>query len=108
MKGCPRTVHLRDIGKSAGGPGLAPNEADDTPFDPTGAVDARETVARQIKARRGQQAFRDKLLAAYGGRCAITGCPVPDVLEAAHIHPYRGEETNHVVSGLLLRADCTR
>ncbi len=96
---------VRDIGKSAGVPGLAPDEADDTPFDPTGAVDARETVARQIKARRGQQAFRDKLLAAYGRRCAITGCPVVDVLEAAHIHPYRGDGTNHIANGLLLRAD---
>lgn len=27
------------------------------------------------------------------------------MLEAAHIHPYRGEETNHVANGLLLRAD---
>ena len=39
------------------------------------------------------------------GRCAITGCPVVDVLEAAHIRPHRGEETNHVANGLLLRAD---
>ncbi len=49
--------------------------------------------------------FRDKLLAAYGRRCAITGCTVPDVLEAAHIYPFRGEETNHPANGLLLRAD---
>ena len=41
----------------------------------------------------------------YGRRCAISGCPVLDVLEAAHIHPYRGKETNHVANGLLLRAD---
>ena len=38
-------------------------------------------------------------------RDAATGCPVVDVLEAAHIHPYRGDETNHVANGLLLRAD---
>ena len=92
-------------GAEAVGPGLAPGEADDAPFDPTGIFDVREAVARQIKARRGQRAFRDKLLAAYGGRCAITGCPVVDVLEAAHIHPYRGGATNHVANGLLLRAD---
>lgn len=84
---------------------LKPGEADDAPFDPTGVVDAREAVARQIEARRGQQAFRDALLAAYNGRCAVTGCPVVAVLEAAHIHPYRGAETNHIANGLLLRAD---
>src|SRR5262245_9271658 len=37
--------------------------------------------------------------------CAITGCSVRDVLEAAHIHPYRGRERNKVANGLLLRAD---
>jgi predicted restriction endonuclease len=30
---------------------------------------------------------------------------VPWVLEAAHIFPYRGPQTNHVTNGLLLRAD---
>jgi HNH endonuclease len=28
-----------------------------------------------------------------------------DILEAAHISPYRGEEDNHPENGLLLRAD---
>jgi predicted restriction endonuclease len=41
----------------------------------------------------------------YDGCCAITGCSVRDVLEAAHIHPYRGPERNKVATGLLLRAD---
>ncbi|WP_407668237.1 HNH endonuclease [Paraburkholderia ferrariae] len=39
------------------------------------------------------------------GRCAITGCSIRDVLEAAHITPYLGPETNHVANGLLLRTD---
>jgi predicted restriction endonuclease len=30
---------------------------------------------------------------------------VEAVLEAAHIHPYRGAHTNDVTNGLLLRAD---
>jgi hypothetical protein len=30
---------------------------------------------------------------------------VEDVLEAAHIMPYRGKQTSHVSNGLLLRAD---
>ncbi|WP_336979879.1 HNH endonuclease signature motif containing protein [Altererythrobacter fulvus] len=44
-------------------------------------------------------------MVAYEGRCAISGCDVREVLEAAHIMPYLGEETNDVRNGLLLRAD---
>ncbi len=42
---------------------------------------------------------------AYGGRCAITGCGVREILDAAHIVAYQGPETNHVRNGLLLRTD---
>lgn len=41
----------------------------------------------------------------YASRCAITSCDVPDVLEAAHLGPYRGPESNISGNGLLLRAD---
>lgn len=74
-------------------------------FDPTDVVDARERVLAAITRRRGQPAFRKALMAAYGGRCAITGCDVTEVLEAAHIHPYLGPDTNHVTNGILMRAD---
>ena len=67
--------------------------------------DERERLFRQIRARRGQQAFREKLRARYGGRCAVSGCDILDVLEAAHIRPYRGDLDNHADNGLLLRAD---
>jgi hypothetical protein len=79
--------------------------ADAGQFDPTSEVDARTITTRSIAQRQGQPEFRRALLAAYSGRCAITGCPVPDVLEAAHIMPYRGAHTNVVENGLLLRAD---
>jgi len=42
---------------------------------------------------------------AYGGRCAVTGCDTPDVLQAAHIMPYLGPSTNHPTNGILLRGD---
>jgi hypothetical protein len=74
-------------------------------FDPKGVVDARERVLSSIVKRRGQPAFRQHLLAAYNGRCAITGCGVADVLDAAHIVSYRGPDTNHPANGLLLRTD---
>lgn len=85
---------------------LIPAEAsDDEPFDPKGIEDARDRISREITRRRGQRAFRDGLLRAYQGRCAITGCDVKDVLEAAHIVPYLGPLTNRTDNGLLLRAD---
>jgi hypothetical protein len=84
---------------------LDPEEADKEPFNPANQEDARDKVLREIRARRGQKKFRDALIAAYAGRCAITGCSVLDVLEAAHITPYLGPATNHVTNGLLLRAD---
>jgi len=84
---------------------VAADDADTNAFDPGGIEDARERVIRGIKIRRGQRNFRDALLVAYGSRCAITGCNITDVLEAAHITPYLGPETNHVSNGLLLRTD---
>jgi len=67
--------------------------------------DARLRVYRQIVARSGQPGFRAALLEAYQGRCAITGCDAPAALEAAHLRPYRGPDSNTVTNGLLLRAD---
>lgn len=68
-------------------------------------LDAREFIVRAIARRRGQPQFRQELLRAYGTRCAITGTEEPSCLEAAHIWPYKGEHTNTVRNGLLLRAD---
>lgn len=69
------------------------------------AEDERVRALRIICARRGQQSFRAKLLDVFGRRCPITGCEVVDVLEAAHIRPYRGPNDNHPSNGLLLRSD---
>ena len=55
--------------------------------------------------RRGQPVFRKRLLEAYKGRCAVTGCSLEAVLEAAHLFPYRGPKTNYPGNGLLLRTD---
>ena len=67
--------------------------------------DARRRTLSLIAQRDGQPAFRKALLAAYEGRCAVTGCAVEELLEAAHIVPYRGAHTNLIGNGLLLRAD---
>ncbi|UEP32141.1 MULTISPECIES: HNH endonuclease [unclassified Burkholderia] len=67
--------------------------------------DARERELRAVFLRRGQGKFRKALLNAYEKRCAVTGCTMEDVLEAAHIIPYNGDDTNRCDNGLLLRAD---
>ena len=74
-------------------------------FDPASIEDARRRTARTIVQRRGQRAFRESLMEAYSGRCAVTGCPAAEVLEAAHIFPYMGPATNDVTNGILLRSD---
>ena len=74
-------------------------------FNPENLTDARERTNRSIVQRQGQSQFRSELLKAYGGKCAITDCDAKDALEAAHIFPYLGTDTNHVKNGLLLRAD---
>lgn len=80
-------------------------ERPEDPFDPESIEDGRRKIWAQIKRRQGQPAFRRRLLLAYGGQCAVTGCPLEALLEAAHILPYKGEDTNVVQNGLLLRAD---
>lgn len=75
------------------------------PFDPRNHEDGRERVLREVVQRWGQATFRKSLIEAYEGRCAISGCPVVSLLEAAHITPYLGPHTNTVTNGLLLRTD---
>lgn len=66
-------------------------------------VDPR--VLRKIYLRRGQPAFRQRLLAAYDGRCVVTGCNVVEALEAAHITPYSADGEYATSNGMLMRAD---
>jgi len=77
---------------------------DPSEFTPS-MVDQREKVLRAIRARRGQRKFRNGILKRFGGQCVVSGCKVQELLEAAHILPYRGEEFNHPSNGLLLRTD---
>lgn len=74
-------------------------------FIPTNDQGEQNRVWASIARRRGQRDFRGSLLDAYAGKCAITGCELREVLEAAHIMPYRGPQTNHIQNGLLLRSD---
>jgi len=74
-------------------------------FDPDKIKTERKKIQTSITKRQGQSKFRQDLVTIYGERCAISGSDVIECLEAAHIVPYAGEQTNHVANGLLLRAD---
>jgi len=74
-------------------------------FNPANVTEGRQLEIAGIVRQRGQPEFRKRLLQIYGGRCVITGCDVQQTLEAAHILPYNGVETNHPANGLLLRSD---
>lgn len=47
----------------------------------------RRYALRETKARLHQAAFREQVINAYGSRCAMTGLPVRQLLDAAHIVP---------------------
>lgn len=76
----------------------------------SGAISPRELSTgeeryRQTKERPGQGYFREGLMVAYGGKCAISGCNVGEVLVAAHICPVKDGGSDEISNGLLLRAD---
>lgn len=107
-----KTILIQMLGLPAEGPSVvqeldaAQSEAEhENAFDPINVEDARKRVVASIVRRQGQAAFRKRLLKAYSETCVITGCQQVAVLEAAHIHPYRGKQTHAVSNGLLLRAD---
>ncbi len=68
-------------------------------------IEHRERILTSIRIRRGQQKFRKQLIRRYDARCMISGCDLIDILEAAHIWPYRHFTNNRPDNGLLLRAD---
>lgn len=74
-------------------------------FDPHGVQDDRLKIIAAVHRRQGGPRFRRALLHAYEGQCAMTRYDAVPALEAAHIIPYRGPQTNHAANGLLLRAD---
>lgn len=64
-----------------------------------------ERIRRSILARRGQSEFRKRLLNIFDDQCAVTGCGVKELLEAAHIVPYAESENSSTENGIILRAD---
>lgn len=67
--------------------------------------DDRQRAIVEVVQRKGQPLFRLRLLSAYQFRCSISNCDAVQALEAAHISPYSGAQSNVIRNGLLLRAD---
>ncbi len=84
----------------------------DTPIEvqPDGKVLRASTglteIATSVKVRRGQQYFRQAVLNAYGGRCAVTGLAVRELLVASHIIPWNAAEQHRLdpQNGIALNA----
>ncbi|WP_162502923.1 HNH endonuclease [Azotobacter chroococcum] len=70
--------------------------------------DRREVKTQLTVVRTGQQNFRSLLFQRYGGACCVTGCSIERLVEAAHIIPYRGSQTDEQGNGVLLRVDIHR
>jgi len=64
----------------------------------------RKRVEIQRRSRPNQARFRKDVLAAYG-RCVITNVTMPEVLEAAHIKPYKYNGEDTIANGFSMRMD---
>jgi len=86
-----------------------PQLADQTPktfFAYNNSLPERERRFVKTEVRPEQQAFRVIIFRAYGGRCAISDCDIPETLEAAHFHGKIWRDgDNQASDGILLRRD---
>jgi hypothetical protein len=67
--------------------------------------DTRRRQLLNVLLRPQQAAFRESLMQHFGGRCIVSGCGVPQALEAAHIVPVHRHGSDRIENGLLLRSD---
>lgn len=73
-----------DVGVSAA-VGSEPARPVDEP--PAGPTDVEQTV----RVRRVQRFFRTAVLTSYDNRCALSGVPLPELLNASHIIPWSAD-----------------
>ena len=79
-----------------------------TTAPPTPPDDFEQRAARfaQVEVRTQQGAFRLAVFHACGGRCVVSGCAVPEALEAAHLIGREWKQGHNAASdGILLRRD---
>ena len=63
---------------------------------PESALERRYAL-RSVKQRLHQASFREAIISAYNGRCALSRIPEPLLLDAAHIVPDKDERLGQPV-----------
>jgi putative restriction endonuclease len=63
----------------------------ETMAPPESALERRYAL-RTVKKRLHQASFREAVITAYNGRCALSGLPEPMLLDAAHIVSDKDEQ----------------
>ena len=68
------------------------------------SIQERRYALRVVKQRLHQTSFREAVIAAYNGRCAVSGLPERRLLDAAHIISDKNEHMGQpvITNGLLL------
>lgn len=102
---------IRDLLMENGVP-LLEWDSDPAPSDelaegylPREIVDHRVRRQAMIATRPGATQFREQVRDAYRSKCCMSGSDLLASLEAAHIAPYMGPDSDRVDNALLLRAD---
>ena len=61
------------------------------------SIQERRYALRVVKQRLHQTSFREAVIAAYNGRCAVSGLPERRLLDAAHIISDKNEHMGQPV-----------
>lgn len=89
--------------------GAAADIAEPVPSPNAADPDSLEERAKrfaQVEVRTQQGSFRKAVFLACGGRCVVSGCSIPEALEAAHLEGRRWRDGHNAASdGILLRRD---
>jgi hypothetical protein len=84
-----------------------PNTRSDTSVVEAELQQERNLTWQLIELRQNQGPFRDGLIQRDNAKCAITGCRILQILEAAHLIPFASGDParDSQQNGILLRAD---
>jgi hypothetical protein len=98
-------AHWAPTGMTASSGTALPSPAED-PAKFNDDFEQRAARFAQVQTRPEQGQFRDAVFRACGGQCVVSGCAVPEALEAAHLlgRDWR-EGHNSATDGILLRRD---
>lgn len=92
--------------RAAGGRGGDSNTTAQVPNASGGDLQERARRFAEVEVRPMQREFRQAVFEACGGCCVVTGCDIPEAVEAAHLKGRRWRDGHNAASdGVLLRRD---